>query len=62
VGGEHVRAVLAQAGRRVDAIAFHAESPLPGVLHAVYRPDRNTYQGLSSLQLVLEHWQSAEVS
>ncbi|HTR58212.1 MAG TPA: single-stranded-DNA-specific exonuclease RecJ [Casimicrobiaceae bacterium] len=62
VGGEHVRAVLAQAGRRVEAIAFHAEVALPGMLHAVYRPDRNTYQGLSSLQLVLEHWQPAEIS
>jgi single-stranded-DNA-specific exonuclease len=58
VGGEHVRAVLAKSGRRVEAIAFRAEGPLPIMLRAVYRPDRNLYQGLSSLQLVLEHWQS----
>jgi hypothetical protein len=57
-----VRAVLGQAGRRVEAIAFHAEAALPAELHAVYRPDRNTYQGLSSLQLILEYWQPAKVS
>ena len=57
VGGEHVRAVLAQSGRRVEAIAFRTGGPLPTTLRAVYRPDRNTYQGLASLQLVLEHWQ-----
>jgi single-stranded-DNA-specific exonuclease len=57
VGGEHVRAVLTQAGRRVEAIAFRTGGPLPGTLRAAYRPDRNSYQGLSSLQLVVEHWE-----
>ncbi|HVP89305.1 MAG TPA: single-stranded-DNA-specific exonuclease RecJ [Casimicrobiaceae bacterium] len=57
VGGEHVRAVLTRSGRRVDAIAFRTGGPLPATLRAVYRPDRNIYQGLSSLQLILEHWQ-----
>jgi single-stranded-DNA-specific exonuclease len=57
VGGDHVRAVLSQAGRRVDAIAFRTGGPLPDRLRAVYRPDRNDYQGLSSVQVVIEHWQ-----
>jgi len=57
VGGEHVRAVLSQAGRRVDAIAFRTGGPLPDRFRAVYRPDRNDYQGLSSVQVVIEHWQ-----
>ena len=57
VGGEHVRAILSREGRRVDAIAFRTAGPLPEYLHAVYRPDRNQYQGLASLQIVIEHWQ-----
>jgi single-stranded-DNA-specific exonuclease len=56
VGGEHVRAVLGHFGGKIDAIAFRTEGPLPAMLRAVYRPDRNVYQGLSSLQLVVEHW------
>ena len=57
VGGEHVRAILSQAGRRVDAIAFRTGGPLPDHFRAVYRPDRNDYQGLSSVQVGIEHWQ-----
>jgi single-stranded-DNA-specific exonuclease len=62
VGGEHVRAVLSQGGRRVEAIAFRTGGPLPARFHAVYRPDRNEYQGLSSLQVVIEHWQPIAVA
>ena len=58
VGEDHVRAILAHAGRRIDAIAFRTGGPLPADVHAVYRPDRNEYQGLHSLQVVLEHWQA----
>jgi len=58
VGGEHVRAVLSQGGKRVEAIAFRTGGPLPDRVRAIYRPDRNDYQGLSSLQVVIEHWQA----
>ena len=57
VGGEHTRAVLSSAGRRVEAIAFRTTGPLPARLSAAYRPERNEFQGLSSLQLVIEHWE-----
>jgi single-stranded-DNA-specific exonuclease len=59
VGGEHVRAVLAQSERRVDAIAFRTGGHLPLRLRAVYRPERNSFRGLSSLQLVIEQWEMA---
>jgi single-stranded-DNA-specific exonuclease len=59
VGGEHARAVLAHAGRHIEAIAFRAGGPLPQRLRAVYRPERHYYRGLSSLRVVLEHWQAA---
>jgi single-stranded-DNA-specific exonuclease len=56
VRGEHVRAVLDYSGRRVEAIAFRAGVSLPDRFHAVYRPDRDDYRGLASLQLVIEDW------
>ena len=57
VGGEHIRAVLSCGGRRLDAIAFRAPDPLPESVRAVYRPERNEFQGLAALQLVLEYWE-----
>ena len=60
VGGEHIRAVLSREGRRLDAIAFRASGPLPASLRAAYRPERNEFQGLASLQLVLEHWEPVQ--
>ena len=57
VGVEHVKAVVACAGRRVDAMAFRTPGPLPARLRAAYRPERNDFQGLGSLQLVIEYWE-----
>ncbi|HEX7272191.1 MAG TPA: single-stranded-DNA-specific exonuclease RecJ [Casimicrobiaceae bacterium] len=57
VGGEHVRAVLEYSGRRIDAIAFRAGASLPDRFHAVYRPERDDYRSLPSLQLVIERWE-----
>jgi single-stranded-DNA-specific exonuclease len=62
VGGEHVRAVLGQSDRRLDAIAFRTGGALPVKLRAVYRPERNHHAGLSFLQLVIEHWEAATES
>jgi len=59
IGGEHVRAVLDHQGQRVDAIAFRAGVRLPDRLSAVYRPERDDYRGLPSLQLVIERWEAA---
>ena len=56
VGGEHIRAVLSRAGQRVDAIAFRTPGPLPARFRAAYRPERNDFQGVGSLQLVIDHW------
>jgi single-stranded-DNA-specific exonuclease len=61
VGGKHLRLALARTeaprSARYAAILFnHAES-LPAVIRAVYRPDVNEWNGTSTLQLVIEHWQ-----
>jgi single-stranded-DNA-specific exonuclease len=57
VGEKHVRLLLSTAGRRCEAILFNEFGPLPDRIRAAYRLEVNHYQGLSSLQLVLEYWQ-----
>jgi len=57
VGDRHMRLVLAATGRRVGAIVFNESGPLPARIRAAYRPEVSEYQGLSSLQLVVEQWE-----
>jgi single-stranded-DNA-specific exonuclease len=57
LGDKHSKLVLTAMGRRLDAIVFNEPGPLPGRIRAVYRPEVNDYQGLSSLQLILERWE-----
>ena len=62
VGDKHLRLRLARetgAPSRLDAIAFNQPALLPERIHALYRLDLNQYQGLHSLQLVIEHWEAA---
>jgi single-stranded-DNA-specific exonuclease len=58
VGEKHSRLVLTHGGRRVDGIVFNDRGPLPARILAAYRPEVNYYKGLSSLQVVIESWQS----
>jgi single-stranded-DNA-specific exonuclease len=57
VGGKHVRLVLSGLRRRLAAIVFNEAGPLPARIRAAYRPEVNRYQGLDSLQIVIESWQ-----
>lgn len=57
VGERHLRLGLARGDRVFEAMLFRQAEPLPERITAVYRPERNEYQGLARLQLVLEHWQ-----
>jgi single-stranded-DNA-specific exonuclease len=59
VGDKHLRLTLLAGGRPCAAIRFNEPGPLPGRIRAAYRVDVNHYQGLSSLQLVLERWEPA---
>ncbi len=63
VGGRHSRLALAGPGDsgklRYPAILFNHAEPLPGAIRAAYRPDVNEWNGTTSLQLVIEHWQPA---
>ncbi|CAG1001232.1 Single-stranded-DNA-specific exonuclease RecJ [Burkholderiales bacterium] len=56
VGQTHTRLALARDGESFDAILFRHADPLPGNIHAVFRPEVNRWQGTESLELVIEHW------
>jgi single-stranded-DNA-specific exonuclease len=59
VGGQHSRLTLARSGQRFEAILFRDAEPLPPSVHAAYRPEVNEWNGLASLQLVVEQWRPA---
>ena len=60
VGGKHLRLALTLGDRDFEAILFNHADALPPYIRAAYSPDVHRYQGLVSLQLVVEHWQPAE--
>ncbi|CAG0987441.1 Single-stranded-DNA-specific exonuclease RecJ [Burkholderiales bacterium] len=59
VAEKHLRLVLAREGKVFEAMLFRHAEALPERILAVYRPERNEYQGHVRLQLILEHWQAA---
>ncbi len=59
VGERHLRLALARGDRVFEAMLFRHADPLPERVQAVYRPERNEYQGQGRLQLVIEHWTAA---
>jgi len=56
VGGKHTRLTLERDGERFEAILFRHADPLPGRIHAAFRPVVNEWQGNSTLELTIEHW------
>lgn len=52
---KHLKLVLARDNSRFDAIWFNRAEPLPQRILAAYRLDINTFQGVSTVQLLLEH-------
>jgi single-stranded-DNA-specific exonuclease len=57
VGGAHSKLTLARGRERYDAILFRHADPLPASIRAAYRPDVNEWNGVATLQLVVEYWQ-----
>jgi single-stranded-DNA-specific exonuclease len=57
VGGAHSKVTLGRGGERFDAILFRHAEALPMSIRAAYRPEVSEWNGLASLQLVVEHWQ-----
>jgi single-stranded-DNA-specific exonuclease len=59
VGGKHTRLTLDRGGECFDAILWRHAGPLPARIHAAFRPEINQWQGASSLELAIEHWEAA---
>ncbi len=59
VGEKHLKLRLNQMGRSFEAMLFFHAEPLPAQLQVVYRLDVNEYNGNTTLQLLLSHWEAA---
>jgi single-stranded-DNA-specific exonuclease len=55
----HLKLELSLGGTRFEAIRFNCAEHVPEAIHAAYRLDINEYKGLSSVQLMLEHFEAA---
>ncbi|MES2353610.1 MAG: single-stranded-DNA-specific exonuclease RecJ [Pseudomonadota bacterium] len=59
VGEKHLKLQLKYQSHSYNAIIFFEERSPPDQIRAVYRPDINEYNGNSTLQLIIEHWEPA---
>lgn len=59
VGERHLKLRLQGNGHRCEAMLFQHDQPLPRHISALYRLDVNEFRGTQTLQLTLEHWESA---
>jgi len=59
VGDRHAKLRLARDGEAFGAIAFRTPAPLPSRVHALYRPEVRHWNGLASLELVVDFWRPA---
>jgi single-stranded-DNA-specific exonuclease len=58
VGERHLKLSLIRHGRRLTAMRFGALDPLPDNVRAAYRLAVNEFNGLKSIQLNVEHFES----
>jgi single-stranded-DNA-specific exonuclease len=59
VGGRHLKLRLRRVPAEpvLNAILFGREAPLPSRVSAVYRVQVNEFNGMRSVQLIVDHWQ-----
>ena len=50
---------LLDTARNIEAMQFNALQPLPERIRAAYRLSVNEFNGVRSVQLLLEHWEPA---
>jgi single-stranded-DNA-specific exonuclease len=62
VGERHLKLRLKRDSRIYEAILFGHSDPLPTSIRAVYRFGVNEYNGSSTVQLTLDHWETLERS
>jgi len=58
VGGKHLKLALERGHQRFDAIWFGRDDMLPERIEAVYRLEQNEWNGMVSVQLVMEYAQA----
>lgn len=59
VGDGHAKLRLVREGESFAAIAFRTPCALPHRVHALYRPEVRQWNGLDSLELVVDFWRPA---
>ncbi len=59
VGDKHSKLKLVKDGRRLEAMRFNSLDPLPARFRAAYRLSVNEYNGLQSVQINVEHVETA---
>ena len=55
----HLKLTLRKGAARFEAIQFNFAGSVPATVHAAYRLAVNEFNGISSVQLVLEHMEPA---
>ena len=59
VGEKHLKLRLQRDGKSFDAIRFNSLTPAGSTIRAAYRLALNEYNGVQSVQLIVEEWESA---
>jgi single-stranded-DNA-specific exonuclease len=59
VGGKHLKLRLQKDGKTYEAIRFNSLAPPGAAIRAAYRLAVNEYNGVQSVQLVVEECESA---
>jgi single-stranded-DNA-specific exonuclease len=59
VGDKHLKLRLQKEGKSFDAIRFNSLVPAGAAIRAAYRLAVNEYNGVQSVQLIVEEWESA---
>jgi single-stranded-DNA-specific exonuclease len=56
VGEGHAKLTIVRSGERFAAIAFRTPAMMPPRIHALFRPEIHQWNGVSNLELVIDHW------
>jgi len=59
VGAKHLKLTLSNGSQRLDAIRFQSTESAPPRIRAVFQPSINEWNGRTSVQLQIEHWETA---
>jgi single-stranded-DNA-specific exonuclease len=59
VGEKHLKLKLARGGKVIEGIRFNAAEPCPAAVRAAYRLAINDFNGVRSVQIIVEDWEAA---